>query len=365
MPVHRGDRVPSSPTVSVCVLVLDDVDQLEACLESVARSTQPDVEMVVVANGTPEAAVAALATRSDIVFARRDVNAGFGGGANLAASLATAPYLVFLNDDSILDRGCLSELVGAADSDPRIGAVSSRILSIDGSLQEAGAVLWRDGSAALVGRGARRGSEPHLVRREVDFGSANGMLVRRAAWEEVGGFDEQYFPAYYEDADLCMALRERGWSVVFEPAAELTHLESRSSSPRFKEFLIERHRGVFARKWSARLAAFEEAPIDRRDAAIARSIGRAQQRGSERTSPTAGRPGATQRPSVRSDRFYLAAALEVRAAFVASLEAQLDVAEADLARNIRWKRKGRALVTRIVDALPEGVAHRLRTTFRG
>jgi glycosyltransferase involved in cell wall biosynthesis len=177
---------------------------------------------------------------------------GFGGGNNYAAKVATGKYLVFLNDDTTLGDGWLSHLVSVADASEDIGAVGSRILFPDGTLQEAGAILWSDGSCHPVGRGFKRGSINYTYRRDVHFVSANGLLVRKDAFERAGGFDKRYFPAYYEDVDLCLTLRHRlGLRVVYEPGSIIFHHESMTAKrdPEFRDFLFQRNRELLCEKW--------------------------------------------------------------------------------------------------------------------
>ena len=231
----RGRSVPDSPVVSVCVLVLADVGRIGDCLDSIHTATVLPVETMVVANGTPSNLLAGLAARDDIVLVRSPANLGFAGGSNLAARCSRGKkYLVFVNDDSVLAPEAIDHLVARAESDPAIGAVGCRILSTDGSLQEAGSVLWRDGTSVQVGKGEPGAAGRYLESRDVDFCSANGFLVERPAWDAVGGFDPGYHPAYYEDVDLCLALREHGYRVVYEPSARLTHAESSSTTPPYK-----------------------------------------------------------------------------------------------------------------------------------
>lgn len=179
------------------------------------------------------------------------LNLGFGGGINYAAKHAKGKYLVFLNDDSEVHPGWLDALIRAAQSDERVGAVGSRILFPDGTLQEAGGVVWSDGSTMPLGRGERPGSLAYSYVRAVDYTSANGMLVRRDDFDRLGGFDSRYFPAYYEDTDLCLALRHQlGRDIVYEPRSVISHLEAASSRDRdFRAFLFRRNQAQLAEKW--------------------------------------------------------------------------------------------------------------------
>jgi len=274
--VHVGRLVPGDPRVSIVVLVLDDVDMVEDCLQSLRRTIDSSwrAEFVVVANGTPLTRLQGLQRHEDVVLIRSDTNLGFAGGNNLAAGIARGELLVFLNDDTMVEPDWLDHLVLTAEADPRIGAVGSRILFEDGSLQEAGGIIWGDGPTTGVGRGLPAGSTEYMYVRDVDYVSANGMLVRRRAWEEVGGFSEDYFPAYYEDVDLCMALSRSGYRVVYEPRAALRHLESRSVPGRYRWFLMLRNRRIFRRKWADALVGREPYPTVDGHAARERALHR-------------------------------------------------------------------------------------------
>jgi GT2 family glycosyltransferase len=259
--VWMGERVPSDPVVSVCIPVVSNHGLIESCLDSLADSRPSvDTEVVVVANGLSNDGLSSLQKREDIVLVFSAVNTGFSGGNNLAAGFARGGFLLFLNDDSLVEAGFIDRLLHVVQGDPLIAAAGGKILSADGVLQEAGSVLWSDGWAAHVGAGLPAESPAYGNQREVDYISANGLLVDRQAWDAVGGFDERYFPAYYEDVDLCLALLERGYRVVYEPGAQLRHLESQSTSAAFRSFLLLRNRAQLVAKWSTLLQTFPDHP---------------------------------------------------------------------------------------------------------
>jgi len=369
----RGRSVPETPEVSVCVLVLADVGRIGTCLDSVRAATELPVETVVVANGTPTGMLADLAARDDIVLVPSPANLGFAGGNDLAALCSQGRHLVFVNDDSVLAPKAIDHLVARAESDPAIGAVGCRILSTDGSLQEAGVVLWSDGTAALVGRGEPGAAGRYTQFRDVDFCSANGLLVKRAAWDAVSGFDRGFDPAYYEDVDLCLALREHGYRVVYEPSALLTHAESSSTTAPYKAFLLERHRRRLVDRWSTVLSGLEPPPLAERAAAIARSVAR----------PPAGTvpPGTpADRPTSIGDRegsadlptdltgLALESALgelAVRSEYIAELEAEVDRLGSDLDRHTRLRRSLRQAETALANLLPVRVKEGLRGRLPG
>ena len=277
--VRRGARVPDDPSLSVCILVLERAQLALDCLDALRQpgGSPPGTELVVVANGTSADQLESLAGHEDVVLVVNRENLGFAGGCNQAASVARAPLVVFLNDDSTVDKGCIEALVRAASEDPEIGAVGARIVSVDGTLEEAGSVLWRDGSAAHVGKGLPPGSDAHRERRDVDYVSANGLLVTRRAWDLAQGFDERYFPAYFEDVDLCLALSERGFRIRYEPQALVVHQGSQSTSVVFREFLLRRNQRKLVEKWGPAPGTLRAAACEGLRACVRRRSGAGDQ----------------------------------------------------------------------------------------
>jgi GT2 family glycosyltransferase len=260
--LRRGSLVPAAPRLSICILVLNDTVLALNCLDSLRRPgvLPSGTELVVVANGTPHDQLDSLMAHDDVVLVVNDVNLGFTGGSNQAASVARAPLLIFLNDDSTVENGCIDALVRASATDPAIGAVGARIISRDGTLEEAGSVLWRDGWATHVGAGLPPDSDGFQDPRDVDYASANGLLVTRRAWDTVGGFDERFYPAYFEDVDLCLALAMHGFRVRYEPQAKIVHQGSQSSTDVYRRFLLSRNQRRLVEKWGHTLGRFDPRP---------------------------------------------------------------------------------------------------------
>jgi len=265
-----------APRVSVIVLSMHSPWLLADCLASVAAhgGTRVPYEVIVICNGaTPDLVLFAQRKLRGARVVVSAVNLGFGGGNTYAASLARGELLLLLNDDVVVEPGWLEALVDAADEHPESAAVGSRILFPDGSLQEAGSVLWADGSTVPIGRGLPADSPAYLYRRHVDYVSACSLLLRKSAFDAAGGFDRRYFPAYYEDVDLCLTLRGLGHRVLYEPASKVRHHESKSTESRFKEFLFKRNGGALREKWAELLPGQEPAaPTD--PAAVAQALHR-------------------------------------------------------------------------------------------
>ena len=263
--------------VSVCILVVSDHGLINGCLDSLMGSRpSAETEVVVVANGIDGDQFSSLRERDDIVLVKSAVNLGFAGGNNLAARFARGRYLLLVNDDSLVEAGFIDRLLSAFERDRLLGAAGGTILWPDGTLQEAGSVLWSDGWAAHVGAGFPAESTAYHYVRYVDYISANGLLVDRQAWDAVGGLDQRYFPAYFEDADLCLALWDHGYRVAYEPRARLTHLESQSTSTLFREFLMIRNRALFVAKWSTLLQSYADHPDPIDNAAMDAAVYRAE-----------------------------------------------------------------------------------------
>jgi hypothetical protein len=222
--------------------------------------------------------------------------------------------------------------VGACENDPSIGAVGARIISQDGTLEEAGSIIWKDGSASHVGEGLGGDTQAFMEPRWVDYSSANGLLVVRSAWDEVGGFDEGYFPAYFEDVDLCLTLAAHGYRTRYEPRAGLVHRGSQSTSRVFKEFLLTRNHLRLVEKWGGMLDRFEPPPAKDSGPEFEAAIDRAVRRASE-SQPVQCEPRPESLPfRTMHDPFDPPrAAAELRAAYIEYLEER--VVDAD--RRIR------------------------------
>jgi O-antigen biosynthesis protein len=245
------------PRASVIILVQKHPENIIACLQSLRANSGPETsyESLVVFNGAEPDVIEAVENACfNARFFAFDVNLGFGGGCNYGAFEAQGQYLIFLNDDTVVEPGWLPALVATADEHPEAGAVGSKILFLDRTVQEAGAIIWSDGSTMPVGRGLGADARAFHYVREVDYCSANALLVKRDIFDSVGGFDEGYYPAYYEDVDLCLAIRKAGYSVIYEPRSRIRHIEAASSESGYRSFLFRRNRRRLQAKWQDDLA---------------------------------------------------------------------------------------------------------------
>ncbi len=212
---------------------------------------------------------------SRVRWLRADANRGFTLNCNWAAAQASGDPIVFLNNDTFVLDGWLDELVDALRRDPRAGMAGSKLLNADGTLQEAGAIIWKDGSAWNFGRDGDPAAPEFSYAKETDYVSGASIAVRRGAWDAVGGFDPRYAPAYCEDSDLAFALRERGWRAVFTPFSVAVHHEGgthgRDETKGLKAYQVANQEKLKAR-W-AEVWAREQLPPGE-DVALARDRSR-------------------------------------------------------------------------------------------
>lgn len=256
---------PARPRVSVVILGYRHARLLHRGLAALARHrTRVDFETVVVLNGADDQVcdVVDNGVRGAVVV-RSSVNLGFGGGCNRGVRASRGEYVVLLNDDTEVEDGWLDALVDTADRHPEAGAVGSRVRDPYGKLQEAGGILWRDGSIWHVGRLVSDTTTRYRHVRRVDYCSACSLLIRRSTWDAVGGFDEKFFPGYYEDLDLCLNIAALGQSILYQPRARLMHHgggDVGSLDLRVKAFVARRSRDTFLAKWGDKLGGYPSPP---------------------------------------------------------------------------------------------------------
>jgi GT2 family glycosyltransferase len=257
---------PPAPDLTVLLVVHNAWDWTRKALEALRDHTPPRYQLVAVDNASTDGAAEGLDELTGATVLHNATNVGFGPAANQAALHARARHLVLLNSDALVHPGWLEALVEVADADPTVAAVGGRLLNLDGTLQEAGAIVWRDGSVTNYGDGDDAARPEYTFRRDVDHISAALLLIRRSAFVDAGGFDPVYAPAYLEDVDLCFSLHARGFRTVYEPAATATHVRWASGDRSQTERLLARNLPTFTTRWQTELAARPHHPAhhDRR-----------------------------------------------------------------------------------------------------
>lgn len=246
--------------VSIVIPVFNKVELTLPCLLSLTETTdEQSYEVIVVDNASTDGTPELLASlEGDVTILRNETNLGFGEACNQGAAVARGEYVLFLNNDTVLLPGWLPPLVAALNEDPRLAAVQPRLIYPDGRLNDAGGLMFANGEAWVYGKRATDPQAPqYSTRRVPDYASGACLLVRRTAFEQVNGFDSRYAPAYYEDTDLSFALRAAGWTVLYEPASTVVHVEGGTAGTDVTQGLKAyqvRNKERFAQKWAGELA---------------------------------------------------------------------------------------------------------------
>jgi GT2 family glycosyltransferase len=162
---------------------------------------------------------------------RSEANQGFLDTCNGAAALARGELLLLLNNDVLVGDHALDRFAAAFADHPQAGVVGAGLWSADGRPQEVGGLVWADGQVWNHGRNAPPEHGFALAyERQCDYVSGCALAIRRQLWKELEGFDPRYRPAYAEDTDLCLRVRQAGQQVWVQPAARVLHLEGLSHS---------------------------------------------------------------------------------------------------------------------------------------
>lgn len=246
------------PKVSVIIPAFNQWVHTYRCLKSI-QQTMAGVacEVILADDGSTDTTVQAEELLIGIDILRDGKNRGFLRNCNWAAGRARARYLYFLNNDTELQPGAIQALVSVLDRDPAAGMVGSKLIFPDGRIQEAGGIIWADATGWNFGRGQDASLPAFNYVKEVDYVSGASFMIRRDLWNEIGGFDDQYVPAYCEDSDLAFEVRKRGFKVVYQPLSVVVHFEGVSHgtnvSQRTKAHQIS-NTGILKEKWADVLA---------------------------------------------------------------------------------------------------------------
>ncbi|WP_016697374.1 glycosyltransferase [Actinoalloteichus spitiensis] len=242
--------VPATRAVTFVMVSHGGGDLVMNCLDSLRKHTTVPYRVVVVdsasLDGTADWLEERLTDRAEVTLLRLRENLGFGAGCNLGVRQADTELVCFLNADVELSEGWLEPLLAVLDRRPDVGAVAPVLLGQDGELQEAGSVIGGDGWCQAWD--AERTQLDDLFPRVVDYASAACLLIRRRAFFAAGGFSPDYEIAYFEDVDLALELRRRGWLTWVEPASRVTHVRHGSSGSERAAELMRHNHGVFRRR---------------------------------------------------------------------------------------------------------------------
>ncbi|WP_176953104.1 glycosyltransferase [Belnapia rosea] len=223
-PVTLRDH--AAPRVSIIIPVFGKFELTHACLATL--SELPDTtpyEVILVDDGSVDETLLAPLLIRHLRLLRNRSTLGFLRSCNAGAAMARGELLYFLNNDTELQPGSLDALVTLLEEEPETGIVGSKLINKDGTLQEAGGIILRLADGVNYGRGGDPLDGRFNYRRDADYVSGASLMTRRAVFDQLGGFDEEFLPAYYEDTDYCFRARAAGWRVRYQPRSAVIHLE--------------------------------------------------------------------------------------------------------------------------------------------
>ena len=242
-------------SVAVVVVTYSPGDSLELFLDSLENASCEPVDVVLADNGSTDGSVKTAAKRSEVHLLATGANLGYGRAANVGVARTSSDFVVIANPDVIWSPGSLDELVAAAERWPRAGSLGPLILTPEGAIYPSARAipsLGRGIGHALCGwwwpsnpwTAAYRLERGEPQERPVGWLSGSCLLVRRAAFNEIDGFDPSYF-MYFEDVDLGERLGRAGWQNVYVPSAAVTHTGGHATSRDASRMVAEHHRGAW------------------------------------------------------------------------------------------------------------------------
>lgn len=267
-----GISIPTheTPIVSVIIPVYGHLDYTLAAIVSILKNIPTNTfELIIVNDCSPDFSYKVLKEIKGVILLNNLENEGFISSCNKGAGLAKGKYLYFLNNDVEVLSGWLDNLVETFDNFPGTGLVGSKLLFENGLLQEAGGIIWSDGSAWNFGRMLDPLDPLYNYAREVDYCSGASIMIPKIIFDELGGFDDHFKPAYYEDVDIAFKLRDKGYRVIYQPLSVVIHHEGISSGTDLNKG-VKAYQGInqlkFYDRWEKRLVNYQN-PGENSDAA--------------------------------------------------------------------------------------------------
>ncbi len=263
-------NAPQTPVASIVIPAYRS-PSVRACLEALRVIEDDGVPFdvhVVLNDATEEVAQIVAAFAAEVAIIPVVANLGVAGGFNHGFSRTRGEFLVQLQDDAIVEPGWLRHLVERARTTPDAGAVGSLVIDDHGNVVDPGHIVWNDGLTIPALLDGSTNPAMYTEARSVDYHGSVGMLIRRSAWESVGGLDDAFYPAYYGDVDFCLRLQARGWRVLLEPRSRVMHPRHASTTLPYRMFLVQHNHTTFMERHASTIAshglrAADTASIDR------------------------------------------------------------------------------------------------------
>jgi GT2 family glycosyltransferase len=247
--------VAEKPVVSIVIPAHNKFPVTYHCLASLLLSVnRATFEVILVDDGSNDESIGIPELIKGVKYIRNEEAQGFIRACNRGAESAQGDYIVMLNNDTEVTYGWLDELLWPFEHFDNVGMTGAKLLYPDGTLQEAGGIIWNTGDPWNYGRQANPHDPRYNYARQADYLSGACIMLPNSLWKELGGFSETYIPAYFEDTDLAFRVREKGYKTVYTPFAQVVHFEglsngtsTASGTKRFQEI----NRPKFKSRWIA------------------------------------------------------------------------------------------------------------------
>lgn len=254
------------PVISIIIPVYNQFTYTYNCLKSILENSGDTSYEIIIADDVSDDLTLHLSeVVENINIIRNEKNQMFLRNCNHAAQYAKGEYILFLNNDTQVQENWLQPLLDLMGSDSEIGMVGSKLIYPDGSLQEAGGIIWGDGHAWNYGNGQNANQPQFNYVKDVDYISGAAIMIRTSLWKEIGGFDDRFAPAYCEDADLAFEVRKYGYRLVYQPLSVVVHFEGKSNgtdtSTGIKSYQVENSKKL-AEKWKEELKTQSQTESD-------------------------------------------------------------------------------------------------------
>ena len=275
----RNDTATHSPDISIIIPIYGQLAYTLNCLESLFLQTSKySAEIIIIDDRSPDVSGDHLPAVRDVRYHLQPKNGGFIKSCNTGGEIARGRYVLMLNNDTRVVPGWLDALLDSFALFPRAGLVGSKLFYADGSLQEAGGIIWRSGNCWNYGRNDDPNRPEYCHARQVDYISGCSICIPTDLWRALGGFDPLFTPAYCEDADICLRVAAQGYEVWLQPQSRIVHYEGKTSGTDIgkgvKAYQVTNTRKLYLR-WRKTLEGHRrdpEAPYFERERKVQRRI---------------------------------------------------------------------------------------------
>ncbi|MFM7449588.1 MAG: glycosyltransferase [Leptolyngbyaceae cyanobacterium] len=249
-------QTSENPLLSIVVVLHNRAELTFQCIRSIKETVDQPFELIIVDNASQDETALLLEKIRGIKLISNPENRHFLAAVNQAADIAKGQYLLLLNNDAQLMPGGVSIALQVFQDNQMVGAVGGKVSLLNGKLQEAGSIIWNDGSCLGYGRNANPLASEYMYIKDVDYCSGAFLLTPTDLFKTLGKFDSAFSPAYYEETDYCVRLWESGNRIIYHPDVSILHYEFASSRKTEEALQLQvSHQSIFCDKHAAWLSS--------------------------------------------------------------------------------------------------------------